>query len=53
VVKRCTEDFLDWVQRVDQRFQGYAHARVIARVLQAVADGEVRRVMIFCPPRHG
>lgn len=45
--------FVDWVRRVRPRFRWYRHARVIAGVLQRVADGELSRVMIFTEPRIG
>lgn len=45
--------FREFVTRVNPRFRWYRHARRLARVLQRVADGELRRVMVFMPPRHG
>lgn len=35
------------------RFKWYRYAIVLAGVLQRVADGVLKRVMIFAPPRHG
>lgn len=35
------------------RFQWYTHTVRLAAVLQRVADDELRRVMVFMPPRHG
>ena len=35
------------------KYQTVSHTEVIADVLQKVADGELSRVMFFCPPRHG
>lgn len=34
-------------------YQTAAHHRLIARKLEAVERGEVKRLMIFMPPRHG
>jgi predicted phage terminase large subunit-like protein len=45
--------FRQFVDRVNPRFQWYRHAEVLAAVLQRVADDELRRVMVFEPPRHG
>lgn len=35
------------------RFKWYTYALVLADVLQRVADGALKRVMVFAPPRHG
>lgn len=35
------------------RFKWYQHCIKIAKVLVRVANGELTRVMIFAPPRHG
>lgn len=35
------------------KFKWYTYAIVLAGVLQSVADGLRKRVMIFAPPRHG
>src|SRR5450432_3475577 len=34
-------------------FSGALHFRVLARALERVANGEVRRLLIAIPPRHG
>lgn len=47
------EPFRSFVSRVYPRFRWYAHCELIARELQAVADGETKRLMVFAPPRHG
>lgn len=39
--------------RVAPSYQWYRHCEVLAAVLQRVADGEIKRLMIFMPPRHG
>src|SRR5579884_4108582 len=45
--------FVEWVRQVAPRYQWYRHCQELADVLQRVADGELSRVMIFMPPRHG
>lgn len=35
------------------RFEWYRHCQVVADRLQDVADGRIKRLMIFEPPRHG
>lgn len=50
---RRKETFREYVTRVSPRFRWYPHIVRLAEVLQRVADGELRRVMIFMPPRHG
>jgi hypothetical protein len=31
----------------------YRHIRQLVAVLQRVADGDLKRLMVFMPPRHG
>ena len=45
--------FADFVSRVNPRYQWYPHVKQLADVLQRVADGELNRLMVFMPPRHG
>jgi predicted phage terminase large subunit-like protein len=45
--------FVDWVRMVEPTYQFYEHAQRLADALQAVADGECQRLMVFMPPRHG
>ena len=45
--------FRDFIARVNPRYRFYRHAEQLISVLQRVADGDVRRLMVFMPPRHG
>lgn len=45
--------FRAFVDLVNPRYVWYKHCQVLADVLQRVADGDLRRVMVFMPPRHG
>ncbi len=45
--------FRSFVRKVAPRIQHYGHVLRLMSVLQRVADGELDRVMIFMPPRHG
>lgn len=45
--------FTDFVSSVNPRYRWYPHVKQLAAVLQRVADGEIDRLMIFMPPRHG
>jgi predicted phage terminase large subunit-like protein len=45
--------FREFVTLVDPRFHWFKHCQVLGDVLQRVADGEINRLMIFMPPRHG
>lgn len=50
------ERYMTFVEYVDVAHPGYlwgAHLLALARRLQDVADGLIRRLMIFMPPRHG
>lgn len=43
--------FVDLVS--NGKYQWYPHCVRLAHILQKVADGEIKRLMIFMPPRHG
>lgn len=45
--------FREFVDLVAPSFVWYDHCVRLANVLQRVADGEIRRLLIFMPPRHG
>lgn len=45
--------FREFVALVNPRYQFYKHCEVLGDVLQRVAEGEIDRLMIFMPPRHG
>ena len=45
--------FREFVDRVNPRYRWYEHCVRAAAVLQRVADGELKRVIICWPPRHG
>lgn len=54
VAKQATlEGFQAFVRVANPRFRWYPHCIKIAKVLIRVANGELTRVMIFAPPRHG
>lgn len=44
--------FKDFVSIANPRFQWYSHCEQLASVLIRVANGELKRVMVFMPPRH-
>jgi hypothetical protein len=44
--------FREYVSKVAPRYRWYKHCEVLADVLQRVADGEIKRLMVFMPPRH-
>src|SRR6185437_13694072 len=45
--------FREFVDLVNPRYRWYRHCVILAEVLQRVADGEIKRLMVFEPPRHG
>lgn len=47
------EPFRDFVARVHPRLVWYPHTERLAAQLQRVAAGELKRLLIFMPPRHG
>jgi hypothetical protein len=44
--------FREFIAKVAPRYAFYAHCERLIAVLQRVADGELKRVMVFMPPRH-
>lgn len=54
-VKRRTTppvSFQSYIARVNPTLLKYAHVRKLVNVLQRVADDELKRLMVFEPPRH-
>lgn len=45
--------FREFVEQVRPSYQWYKHCEILADVLQRAADGKIKRLMIFMPPRHG
>jgi len=45
--------FVDFVATVNKRYQWYEHVRQLGAVLEKVERGEIKRLMVFMPPRHG
>ena len=45
-------DFRRFVGRVNPRYVWYPHCEKIADVAERIATGELKRVMLFVPPRH-
>lgn len=50
---RSAESFRSFVTRIHPRFEWYRHCEVLARVIDRLVAGELNRVMVFMPPRHG
>ncbi len=46
-------DFEAFCQRTDLSYIKTRHTRVICQHIQALADNEIQKLMIFMPPRHG
>jgi len=47
------QDFLGFARWIRPGLVVSWHHQILARYLQAFADGRIRRLMIFAPPRHG
>jgi len=45
--------FREFVSKVNPRFVWYKYAECVGSVLERVISGELRRVIIMAPPRHG
>lgn len=53
VMRENHESFRQFVDRVRPGYVWHDHCVKLANVLQDVADGRRKRVMVFMPPRHG
>jgi predicted phage terminase large subunit-like protein len=51
--KAKKQSFRAFIKQVDPRYRFYRHCDVLIDRLQDVADGKIKRLMIFLPPRHG
>lgn len=47
------QTFVQYTRTVNPLFQFHPHNLVVAKALQRVADGELKRLIILEPPRHG
>jgi hypothetical protein len=43
----------DFAPRADPRFRWWRHVEVLGDALERVVAGEIRRLMVYMPPRHG
>jgi predicted phage terminase large subunit-like protein len=50
---RSTRSFEKFCLRMDPAYLALPHARMLCDYLQALADGDIQKLMIFMPPRHG
>lgn len=51
--KRRNLSFRDFIAWINPKYRFYKHCEVLIDVLQRVADGEIKRLLVFEPPRHG
>lgn len=52
-VSKTDLTFKEYIQQVMPSFQFYAWNEIVIDRLQEVADGQLTRLLIQCPPRHG
>lgn len=50
--RRAGEDLHAFAALANPRFRFYRHCEILADVCERIAAGELKRVMIFLPPRH-
>ena len=53
IERRAAVSLLDFVQYLNPKYQIAFHHRIIADALEKVARGEIKRLMVNVPPRHG
>jgi predicted phage terminase large subunit-like protein len=52
LLKRAGESYRAFVALANPKFAFYDHCDALAGVIERIAAGELKRVMIFLPPRH-
>lgn len=50
--RRQAFTFRDFVGKANPKYQFYKHCEVLADIATRIARGELKRVMLFVPPRH-
>ncbi len=53
LIDSCSLKFREFVGRVNARYQWFKFCLVLSSLLEHVADGEIKRLMVFIPPHHG
>jgi len=53
VIDYARKDLITYCQVIDPSYRANWHHELIAEKLMAVERGDIRRLMIFSPPRHG
>lgn len=51
--REVSQSFRSFVSHVDPSYVWYRHCEVLADCLDRVASGDIKRLAIFMPPRHG
>jgi predicted phage terminase large subunit-like protein len=51
-VEGCRDDFLKYVRKIWPEFIAGAHHKMIAKKLEDIASGKIKRLIINMPPRH-
>lgn len=51
--RRARESLIDYARYTNRAYRPAAHHELIAEQLERVERGELKRLMIFMPPRHG
>lgn len=51
--RRARQHLIDFARYTERSYRPAQHHHLIAEKLEAVANGEIQRLMIFMPPRHG
>jgi predicted phage terminase large subunit-like protein len=52
VSTKTSNDFRSFVEKVNSRFAFYSHCVLLSNVLEKVASGEIKRLLVQLPPRH-
>jgi predicted phage terminase large subunit-like protein len=50
--REASQDFRSFIGKVKRDFIFYPHCNLLADVLQRVANGEIKRLLVQLPPRH-
>jgi predicted phage terminase large subunit-like protein len=52
-IKEARNDLISYAQYIDHKYKADSFHRLVADKLMAVSRGEINRLMILAPPRHG
>lgn len=50
--RKAKEDFIFFCEQLDERFVAFPHVQLLADKLEKVKSGDIKKLMVWMPPRH-